>query len=690
MIRIASIIISLLVSFSLFAQSTQTYQIKNLNTQTIEIGGKQLKVGDRFKSTSKIKWASNRQVMEAIDSEKKEIHVFSATALKSKKADNVADYLVNINHASTRDLNSLSWTITRSINSDKFTNRRIALLIANTNYFCIPKLINPMYDCNALSDKLLELGFDVYTAFDCASSQLRDVVINFSKAADDYDLALFFYSGHGVQESGQNYLIPVNLRLDDVSELNDCVKCEFVRNQLDKSKCANRIILFDACRSQKTWSRDVSNAWGQMEGSLGTYISFSTKSGKTADDGNKKGNSPYTIALLKCISAPNRELTLVMGDVVRETAKITNNIQEPTGSGNFRNDLFLNLDLPPSPSISNIGADSDLLVDQADKLYKEEKYKEAFQLYSQAAAQNNVKAAYYVGDCYYSGVGVSQDYAKAVEWFHKSADQGNAAAQCNLGYCYRSGVGVPQDYAKAVEWYRKAAEQGFVTAQYNLGVCYYNGRGVKQDYAKAVEWYQKSAEQGYAASQCNLGVCYEYGQGVTQNNDKAIVWYRKSAEQGYAVAQNNLGYCYEKGRGVPQDYEQAVKWYRQAAEQGDADAQCSLGYCFYYGLGVPQDYEQAVKWYNKAARQDYATAQNNLGNCFYYGLGVPQDYTKAVAWFLRAARQGDSRAQNNLGVCYEYGQGVPQNKDKAIVWYRKAAEQNYPPAEESLKRLGEL
>jgi len=71
---------------SFLHRACQTYQIKNLNTQTIEIGGKRLKVGDWFKGSEKIKWASKEQVMEAVDSKNYEIHVFSANCFKVQKS----------------------------------------------------------------------------------------------------------------------------------------------------------------------------------------------------------------------------------------------------------------------------------------------------------------------------------------------------------------------------------------------------------------------------------------------------------------------------------------------------------------------------------------------------------------------------------------------------------------------------
>ena len=57
------------------------------------------------------------------------------------------------------------------------------------------------------------------------------------------------------------------------------------------------------------------------------------------------------------------------------------------------------------------------------------------------------------------------------------AEQGDAEAQFNLGNIYYTGEGVTQDYELAFEWYQKAAHQGHTKAQFNLGTMYYNGQG---------------------------------------------------------------------------------------------------------------------------------------------------------------------------------------------------------------------
>ena len=271
--------------------------------------------------------------------------------------------------------------------------------------------------------------------------------------------------------------------------------------------------------------------------------------------------------------------------------------------------------------------------------------------------------------------------------YEKAAKKGDANAQNNLGDCYYFGRGVQQDYAKAVFWYAKSAEQGNANAQKSLGVCYYNGQGVKQDYAKALSWYAKSAEQGNADAQCYLGHCYYFGQGVRQDYAKALSWYAKSAEQGNVNAQYNLGLCYYYGKGVEQDYAKAVSWYAKSAEHGDADAQCYLGHCYYFGQGVKQDYAKALSWYAKSAEHGNAFAQYNLGVCYSFGQGVGQDYSTAVSWYAKSAEQGNADAQYNLGVCYENGQGVRQDYAKALSWYEKSARQGNADAQKQLRRL---
>lgn len=103
------------------------------------------------------------------------------------------------------------------------------------------------------------------------------------------------------------------------------------------------------------------------------------------------------------------------------------------------------------------------------------------------------------------------DFTNVIIAFRTQAEAGDAEAQYNLGQCYFVGSGVEQNFTLAVEWFTKAAVQGHAEAQYYLGYCHLRGLGVKiassimydchgipmyRD-SIAQEWMRKAAEQGF-------------------------------------------------------------------------------------------------------------------------------------------------------------------------------------------------
>ena len=146
-------------------------------------------------------------------------------------------------------------------------------------------------------------------------------------------------------------------------------------------------------------------------------------------------------------------------------------------------------------------------------------YKEAFKWYRLSAEQGDADIQFNLGRMYDNGLGVPQDYKKAVKWLLKSAEQknpnaqrlirasyhklhkevaeqGDSYAQRFLGDSYYLGLGVTQDYAEAAKWYKKAAEQGDSVSQIILGAMYEKGKGISKDFVEAYKWFSISGETG--------------------------------------------------------------------------------------------------------------------------------------------------------------------------------------------------
>lgn len=142
-----------------------------------------------------------------------------------------------------------------------------------------------------------------------------------------------------------------------------------------------------------------------------------------------------------------------------------------------------------------------------------------------------------------------------------AAERGDAGAQCRLGDMYYNGEGVPQNYTTAAEWYGRAAEQGQAPAQFQLGNMYRMGLGVLQNADAAAQWLQRAAAQGDTAAQALLGKLKSRSPlPVSRDFQEAVKRLQFAAEQGQAGAQLLLGGMYETGNGVSLDPVMALAW----------------------------------------------------------------------------------------------------------------------------------
>ena len=215
------------------------------------------------------------------------------------------------------------------------TERRLALVMGNANYKNVEnRLKNPVNDASDFANKLESLGFDVIRAFDKDKQGMELAVANFGKRANNYDVALFFYAGHGIQSDKINYLVPVDANLNSEAEVEfKCVPADLIVKTLTLSKSPMKIAIFDACRNnpwERAWHRALGNrGFTGIEPPAGMIIAFSTAAGSVASDGKNKRNSPYMTAILKTLDIPGLSLLDFFQEVSADVQENTNPIQSP-------------------------------------------------------------------------------------------------------------------------------------------------------------------------------------------------------------------------------------------------------------------------------------------------------------------------------------------------------------------------
>ena len=215
-------------------------------------------------------------------------------------------------------------------------NEAHALVIGNSAYPGGNRLANPANDARAMKQKLESLGFKVTVINDANRDEMVRGLSNFSKTAVRADLSVLFYAGHGIAASGVNYMVPVDMSLNDPSQAAlQAVSLNQALEQYLPGK--TKLVFLDACRDNPLMAssgRGISKGLAPINVSEGTLISYATKDGQTADDGQGQMNSPYTAALLEHLSDPD-DIAVVLRTVRAKVLQRTNNRQQPWEYGSL-------------------------------------------------------------------------------------------------------------------------------------------------------------------------------------------------------------------------------------------------------------------------------------------------------------------------------------------------------------------
>jgi hypothetical protein len=218
--------------------------------------------------------------------------------------------------------------------------KKVALVIGNSNYGQ-GYLANPINDAKLIRDTLKnELGFDVTYETDLTKHQMREAIRAFSLSIQKKDIALFYYSGHGMQYRNLNYLIPLKANAVTEGQIpSEGVDVSYILGGMEKAKLA--ILLLDACRNNpfRSFSRSRDKGLAQIRSEQRNYIvSYATEAGAVAKDGDGT-NSPYALVLSELLTKPIN-VTNLFQEVRNKVAKRTNYLQypyyDPHFIGNFR------------------------------------------------------------------------------------------------------------------------------------------------------------------------------------------------------------------------------------------------------------------------------------------------------------------------------------------------------------------
>src|SRR6476661_9252686 len=167
--------------------------------------------------------------------------------------------------------------------------KRVAFVVGNGTYRNVAALPNPPIDARAMASALRNVGFEVVEGTNLTRDKMTERLLDFGKKAQNADVAVFFYAGHGIAISGTNYLLPIDADIKSEMDvkLGAAINIDLTLDQT-MSDAKVKLVFLDACRDnpfaakiKSTATRSVSVGQGlaEMKSGEGTLIAFATGPG---------------------------------------------------------------------------------------------------------------------------------------------------------------------------------------------------------------------------------------------------------------------------------------------------------------------------------------------------------------------------------------------------------------------------
>ncbi len=232
--------------------------------------------------------------------------------------------------------------------------RRVAFVIGNAVYDEGNTLYNPVNDARDLAKTLKDMGFEVYKFENVKQEDFKKIITRYGNLLKKDPLStvgLFYYSGHGMQIKGRNFLMPTDANdIEDEEDVeNTCINLDLLMTNLYDAGNLMNIVILDACRDNPfdygveivSQDNDTPKHEGlaAMDAPVGTFIAFATSPSNTANDGDGL-NGLYTQELIKAIQIPDLTIEQVFKKVRTQVKEISDGEQIPWENSSLEYEFY--------------------------------------------------------------------------------------------------------------------------------------------------------------------------------------------------------------------------------------------------------------------------------------------------------------------------------------------------------------
>ncbi|KAM9391842.1 mucosa-associated lymphoid tissue lymphoma translocation protein 1 isoform 2-T2 [Pholidichthys leucotaenia] len=144
-----------------------------------------------------------------------------------------------------------------SIPEQLYATDKVALLIGNLSYQNHPQLKAPMVDVYDLTNLLRQLNFKVVSLLDLTESEMRNAVDEFLLLLHKGVYGLLYYAGHGYENYGNSFMVPVDA--PNPYRSANCLCVQSILKLMQEKETGLNVFLLDMCRKRNFHDDSTTN-----------------------------------------------------------------------------------------------------------------------------------------------------------------------------------------------------------------------------------------------------------------------------------------------------------------------------------------------------------------------------------------------------------------------------------------------
>uniref|UniRef100_A0A6I8P9U2 Paracaspase n=1 Tax=Ornithorhynchus anatinus TaxID=9258 RepID=A0A6I8P9U2_ORNAN len=163
----------------------------------------------------------------------------------SKKVEVIIDELTDYGQNGTKEKST----------AQAFAKDKVALLIGNMSYLNHPKLKAPLVDVYELTNLLRQLDFKVVSLLDLTEHEMRNAVDEFLLLLDKGVYGLLYYAGHGYENYGNSFMVPIDA--PNPYRSANCLCVQSILKLMQEKETGLNVFLLDMCRKRNDYDDTI-------------------------------------------------------------------------------------------------------------------------------------------------------------------------------------------------------------------------------------------------------------------------------------------------------------------------------------------------------------------------------------------------------------------------------------------------